>query len=256
MPRIDMRWPGGAAFALLFAACASSGAGGREVRITQTDSGCTPASMQARPGEKLKLVVRNDSGQDIYEIEGIEGTKLEELRVPQGRTRTVGYTVPQGAGTHKINCYVPSGASTTIEITVAESGTASPQAAGTAVGGDAGAAQDAAGAAPQPAGAVAVTLLDDSVSADRVQVRAGTVRFIATNASTTSTHELVVLQLRADGTFETFGRTATIAPGAGASVTARLTPGRYQLACLLVPGESGSMVDHYQQGMRTEIEVQ
>ena len=101
---------------ILFAACASSGEGGREVVITQSDDGCTPARIDATPGEKLKLVVKNESDED-YEVEGIEGTKLEEIVVPSGKTRTPGYKVPGGeGGTYKIKCYVPTGPSTIIEI--------------------------------------------------------------------------------------------------------------------------------------------
>ncbi|MBI5285588.1 MAG: hypothetical protein HY874_10885, partial [Chloroflexi bacterium] len=55
---------------VLAAACSSSGAGGREVRITQHDDGCDPTSISVTPGEKLKLVVKNNISKD-YEIEGI-----------------------------------------------------------------------------------------------------------------------------------------------------------------------------------------
>ncbi len=99
----------------LGAACSSSGAGGREVTIVQKDDGCAPASIAVKPGEKLKLVVQNESGKD-YEIEGIDGTKFEELVVPSGKTRTPGYTVPDGGGTHKLKCYIPDGPSTVIEL--------------------------------------------------------------------------------------------------------------------------------------------
>jgi uncharacterized lipoprotein len=103
----------------LVAACSSSGAGGREVRITQRDDGCEPTSISVTPGEKLKLVVTNESSKD-YEIEGIEGAKLEELVVPKGKTRSPGYTVPEGAGVHKLKCYVPAGPSTIIELTAGD----------------------------------------------------------------------------------------------------------------------------------------
>ncbi len=62
-------------------------------------------------------MVKNTSSKD-YEVEGIEGTKLEEIVVPAGRTRTPGYTVP-GVGAHKIKCYVPGGVSTIIEVQAA-----------------------------------------------------------------------------------------------------------------------------------------
>jgi len=34
-----------------------------------------------------------------------------------------------------------------------------------------------------------------------------------------------------------------------------LKPGKYELACLITPGEFGATVDHYQQGMHTEFIV-
>jgi hypothetical protein len=101
--------------ALLILGCGASGAGGREVNITQADDGCTPTSIEATPGEKLNLVVKNDTG-DIYEIEGIEGAKLEEVIVPEGRTRSIGYDVPDSGGTSKVKCYVPGGPATIIEV--------------------------------------------------------------------------------------------------------------------------------------------
>lgn len=100
---------------VLGAACSSSGAGGREVQIVQKDDGCTPTSISVTAGEKVKLVVKNESSHD-YEIEGIEGTKFEELIIPEGKTRTPGYSVPNDAGTHRFKCYVPGGASTIIEL--------------------------------------------------------------------------------------------------------------------------------------------
>jgi hypothetical protein len=36
--------------------------------------------------------------------------------VPEGRTRTPGYRVPNEAGTYKIKCYVPGGPETVIEV--------------------------------------------------------------------------------------------------------------------------------------------
>lgn len=108
-----------AGIAVFVAACSSSGAGGREVQITQRDDGCTPTEFAAAPGEKLKLVIKNDSSNDPYEVEGIEGTKFEELNVPKGRTRSAGYTVPNSGEIHKLNCYVPGGVSTVLEVRTA-----------------------------------------------------------------------------------------------------------------------------------------
>ncbi len=108
--------------ALLLAACAASGAGGRPVDVTQLDDGCTPTVIEAVPGEKLDLRVRNDTGK-TYEIEGINGTNLEEVLVPEGRERSVGFNVPASGGTYHVKCYVPGGVSTIIEIRAGGEGT-------------------------------------------------------------------------------------------------------------------------------------
>jgi plastocyanin len=106
----------GCALALaLSLACDSSGEGGREVMITQTDDGCTPESVQVATGEKLKLTAKNETG-SIYEIEGENGTQLDEVIVPEGKTRSVGYTVPDEAGTYEVKCYQPGGVTTIIEL--------------------------------------------------------------------------------------------------------------------------------------------
>lgn len=39
-------------------------------------------------------------------------------------------------------------------------------------------------------------------------------------------------------------------------VTLNLAAGRYQLACLIVPGEAGSTTDHYQEGTHTDFTVE
>jgi hypothetical protein len=71
--------------------------------------------------------VKNESSKDTYEVEGIDGTKLEEFVVHKGSTRSAGYTVPDGAGTHNVKCYVPAGPSTIITLVAGGAGTtASP----------------------------------------------------------------------------------------------------------------------------------
>ena len=101
---------------LLAFGCSSSGEGGREVPITQRDDGCTPDAIEARIGEKLNLVVTNESGKEPYEVEGEGGTPLEEIVVPKGKTREVGLTVPNQAKTYEIKCYVPGDTETIIEV--------------------------------------------------------------------------------------------------------------------------------------------
>ncbi len=237
---------------VLAAACTSSGAGGREVTITQRDDGCTPVSVGVKPGEKLKLVVKNESSKD-YEIEGIEGTKLEELVVPEGRTRTPGYTVPDGAGVHKLKCYVPGGVATIIELVAGgEGGAAAPTQTASA----GGSAPATAANQKQPDTSVAVGLSSYVVTPDKTSVKAGTIRFIATNTSKDAVHELVVLKINGDASFDNLGEVEALPPEQGGTVTLDLKPGAYRLACLIARGESGSEVDHYQQGMHTGFTVE
>ena len=115
---------GAVALVALSVACGSSGEGGREVRITQGQDECTPTTIEATPGEKLKLVVTNDSDKEPYELEGEGGAKLEEIVVPEGKTREVGFDVPEEAGSYELKCYVPGDTETIIEVVVPE---ASPQ---------------------------------------------------------------------------------------------------------------------------------
>lgn len=240
---------------VLAAACTSSGAGGRKIEITQSNSGCSPTSVSVTPGEKLNLVVRNDSSNDAYEVEGIEGTNLEEVVVHGGKTLSVGYTVPDGAGTHKVKCYVPAGPSTIIEL-VAGSAGSTPSSTSTSPAAAASPAASATGdAGTQADTSVAVTLTEYAVTADKPSVAAGKIRFIATNVSADQVHELAVLKTKDDGTFDTIGEIEGIDPGQGGSVVLDLAPGIYQLACLIAPGEAGSTVDHYQQGMHTVFTV-
>jgi len=107
------------ALAALAIACGSSGEGGREVPITQSDDGCTPASIEATTGEKLNLVVTNESSKEPYEVEGEGDTPLEEIIVPEGKTREVGFTVPDEPATYEIKCYVPGDLETIIEVQAA-----------------------------------------------------------------------------------------------------------------------------------------
>lgn len=230
--------------ALATVACSSSGEGGRVVDVTQANDGCSPASIDATPGEKLNLKVKNTSG-NTYEIEGIEGTQLEEVLVPEDRTREVGYNVPSEGGTFKIKCYVPGGVSTIIEVK-----------AGTTSGSSTITAATATGSAPADVDAtVTVGLTEYTVTPDKTSVDAGAIKFDATNNSTSMVHELAVLFVNDDGTFENMGEIEDIDPGSGGTVTIILAAGHYQLACLIAPGEAGSTVDHYQAGMHTDFTV-
>lgn len=230
--------------ATLAVSCTSSGAGGREVTITQRDDGCTPTRIEATAGEKLKLVVKNESGDD-YEVEGIDGTKLEEVVVPKGRTRTPGYSVPDGGGTFKIKCYVPAGTSTIIEIVAGAGGGPESTISGdNEPGGVSGPADDT----------VQVDLHEYTITPDKASVSAGAIKFVAANNGT-AVHELAVLKKNADGSLDNQGEIEDVDPGKGGEVILKLEPGDYELACVIVPGEAGSKVDHYQQGMLVAFTV-
>jgi plastocyanin len=237
------------------AACESSGAGGRKVEITQKDDGCTPKSVAVTPGEKLNLVVKNESTNDAYEVEGIDGTKLEEFVVHKGSTRSAGYSVPDGAGTHNVKCYVPAGTSTIIELVAGGVSSAGSPGAAPSAAGASPAASDTAEAGGEAGASVAVSLGDYTMTTDKTSVAAGQIRFIATNASKDQVHELAVLKTKDDGAFDNIGEIEAIDPEHGGSVVLDLKPGVYQLACLIAIGESGSTVDHYQQGMHTVFTV-
>jgi uncharacterized cupredoxin-like copper-binding protein/predicted secreted protein len=229
--------------ALAAVACSSSGEGGRVVDVTQADDGCTPASIDATPGEKLNLKVTNTTG-NTYEIEGIEGTQLEEVLVPEDRTREVGYAVPSEGGTFKIKCYVPGGVSTIMEVR-AGGGTGASSTTGSTATGTAAAAD----------ASVSVGLTEYTISPDRTSVDAGTIKFDAANNSASMVHELAVLYVNEDGTFENMGEIEGIDPGSSGTVTINMAPGNYRLACLIAPGEAGSTTDHYKEGMHTDFTV-
>ncbi|HET9477355.1 MAG TPA: hypothetical protein VFP63_07690 [Dehalococcoidia bacterium] len=229
--------------ALLLLGCGASGAGGREVNITQTDEGCTPTSVEATPGEKLNLKVKNETG-DIYEIEGIDGAKLEEVIVPEGRTRSIGYNVPDSGGTTKLKCYVPGGTSTIIEVNAGEGPT-----------GDVGAGEPTEEGEALVADSRVVVLLDEyTVEPGRASLEAGNIEFEAINEGK-EIHELYVLKVR-EGGYDVVGEIENIAPGDSGKMTLALEAGEYQLACLIVPGEADSTVDHFKKGMHTDFVVE
>jgi uncharacterized cupredoxin-like copper-binding protein len=229
--------------ALLLLGCGASGAGGREVNITQTDDGCTPTSVEATPGEKLNLKVKNETG-DIYEIEGIDGAKLEEVIVPEGRTRSIGYNVPDSGGTTKLKCYVPGGASTIIEVNAGEGPT-----------GDVDAGEPTTESEALVADSAVVVLLDEyTVEPGRASLEAGNIEFEAVNEGK-EIHELYVLKVR-EGGYDVVGEIENIAAGDSGKMTLALEAGEYQLACLIVPGEANSTVDHFKKGMHTDFEVE
>ena len=228
---------------LALAACGSSGAGGREVNITQADEGCTPTAIDATAGEKLNLLVKNDSGKD-YEIEGIDGAKLEEVIVPEGRTRSIGYNVPGSGGVTKLKCYVPGGSSTIIEVRAGAGGTSEESTGGSS----------AVTADPSADSTVTVNLGEYTVEPDSSSVEAGKIQFVAENTGQ-EIHELYVLKVKENG-YDVVGEIENVAPGESGAMTLEVVAGDYRLACLIAPGEAGSTVDHFQEGMHTDFRVE
>jgi uncharacterized cupredoxin-like copper-binding protein len=107
----------------------------------------------------------------------------------------------------------------------------------------------------QPDATVAVALVDYSVTPDKTSVKAGVIRFIATNAAQ-QVHQLVVLRRKEDGSLEKVDEIASIEPGKGATLSLDLQPGSYVLADLIAKGQDGSPVDHYQAGMHADFTVE
>ncbi len=230
----------------LAAACGGAGADRRIIQIRQTDESCTPATVEVAAGEKVTFEVTN-AGKKDAEIEGIDGMRLEELLVPSGKTRSQSWTAPGSAGVQKLKCYVPGGQSTIIEVNVT-----GKTGAATSGGTDQAASR---GTTKAPKVTVTVDLTEYRVIVDRASVAAGPTKFAARNLSKSEVHELAVLYVKADGSFENMGEVEDIDPGKSGEIVLDLPKGRYVLACVIVPGEAGSKVDHYKEGMRLDFEV-
>lgn len=106
-----------------------------------------------------------------------------------------------------------------------------------------------------PNDTVKVGMIEFQMTPDKPSVAAGPTKFIATNTSTTMVHELAVLRVKEDGTFENTGEVEDVAPGKSGEIVLDLPAGKYVLACVLVPGEAGSTFDHFKEGMKTDFEV-
>lgn len=118
MPRIALLLGAAVAASAFLAACGSDDSGDRRlIQITQTDESCSPAAIELTAGEKVKFEVKNDGKKD-QEVEGIDGTKLEELLIPSGKTRSINYTAPKDAGEQKVKCYAPGGQATILVLNV------------------------------------------------------------------------------------------------------------------------------------------
>jgi uncharacterized cupredoxin-like copper-binding protein len=102
---------------------------------------------------------------------------------------------------------------------------------------------------------VTADLASYTIKPDKASVAAGPVKFIAKNASPSEVHELAVLRIRDDGSFQNGGEIEDLKPGRSGEIVLDLHRGKYELACLIVSGQEGSTVDHYKEGMRIAFEV-
>ncbi len=237
-----------AAVAIFAVACGDDSGSRRVINVKIAADACSPDSIDLKTGEDVTFAVKNESSDD-REFEGINGTKISEVIVPAGRTRNIDYNAPGQAGTATVKCYIPGGKTTLITLNVS----------GSATGGDAkepGAAEDNSRKTDKaPNATINVKLVSFEVTADKPSVKAGPTKFVATNASPKDVHELAVLRVKDDGKFENTGEVEDIDPGKSGEVVLDLPKGRYVLACLITPGEEGSTVDHFKQGMRLDFEV-
>lgn len=231
-----------AALSVLLLGCSRGGGGERRtIAVLVTKDACSPDRIEVKAGERVAFEVKNESAVD-REFEGIDGTKIEETLIPAGRTRTVNYTVPESTQPLKVKCYAPAGPTTLIEIVVG------------------GKVSDEDGDSPFKTSKAARATVDvhlDSftVKADAVSAPAGPIKFVATNDHTSDIHELAILRVKEDGSFQNAGEVEDIDPRKSGSITLDLPQGKYRLACLITPGEAGSKKDHYKEGMKLDFEV-
>ncbi|MFN8506011.1 MAG: cupredoxin domain-containing protein [Dehalococcoidia bacterium] len=106
-----------------------------------------------------------------------------------------------------------------------------------------------------PKATVEVEMIEFAMKPNVPSAPAGPIRFRATNASKSMVHELAVLRVKEDGSFDNTGEVEDVDPGKSGEITLDLPAGKYVLACVLVPGEAGSTYDHFKEGMKTEFEI-
>ncbi len=106
-----------------------------------------------------------------------------------------------------------------------------------------------------PAQRVEVSLTEWAVAPSVASVSAGAVTFIAHNRSASMVHEVAVLKIEGEHR-KNIVEIEDLEPGASGQAKVTLARGEYELACVIVPGEAGSTVDHYAAGMRIPFRVQ
>ncbi|TAJ20800.1 MAG: hypothetical protein EPO65_02785 [Dehalococcoidia bacterium] len=237
-----------AAVTALLLGCSSDKGERRTIAVSANSEACTPARIEVKSGERVAFEVKNGSTGD-REFEGIDGTKIDEVLVPAGRTRTINYTVQESTTPLKVKCYIPGGPTTLIELVVTGK-------AATTGGKDSKEEEESAFKTKKaPKATVDVRLDSFSVKPNEASVAAGPIKFVATNDDAKDVHELAVLRIREDGSLQNTGEIEDIDPKKSGEVVLDLPKGKYQLACLITPGEAGSTVDHYKTGMKVDFEV-
>lgn len=212
------------------------------------DEGCAPTSFEVDPGRQANIAVENDS-ETAFVIQDGDG-RLEPIDVEPGESVEAFFDVPENDGTYTLLCEGEGSTSTEI-IVIAGSGVAGgPPTSEAPIDGGTSTPTTA-----EADGTLGVSLVDFQISPSAETIPTGRYNIIATNVSDTSTHELNVLQLQPDGNFVPKAEIAPMPPQQGGVVLAALGPGTYRLACQIVPGEFGSTVGHYQQGMWFDILV-
>lgn len=248
-PRLPRRVTSFGLVAVLLTGCSGGGdAPRRTIEIIADNQACTPARIEVKAGERVAFEVKNQASGD-REFEGVDGTKIEEVLIPAGRTRTIPYTVQESSTPLKVKCYIPAGPTTLIELAVTGKAASG--------GGQADEKGDESPFKTSKAPQATVTVHMDSfvMKPDMMSVSAGPIRFMAMNDHASEVHELAVLRLKEDGSYQNAGEVEDVAPKRSGSITLDLPKGKYVLACLITPGEAGSKTDHFKSGMRVDFEV-
>ena len=103
------------AIPVLGLACSTDQA--RIIQILQLPDACAPGSFDVRPGERVHLDVRNETS-TIQAFEGID-TRLDQLLVPPGQTRSADWSAPRNVGSARFRCSRPDGPEATVTAVVA-----------------------------------------------------------------------------------------------------------------------------------------
>ncbi|HXG41795.1 MAG TPA: cupredoxin domain-containing protein [Dehalococcoidia bacterium] len=94
---------------------------GREIQVVAAERPdgsmyYEPAQITVRPGERVVFVITNRGSQD-HEFESDEAG-IEEVVVPPGRTRRVGWRAPSQPGSFPAYCDLPGHREAGMELTV------------------------------------------------------------------------------------------------------------------------------------------